>query len=186
MAIRASDILLTAMTIAAALLPAHGQEVAPSFAVPKNITLQTGDTWVFNGQVYRLYGVQSCIRGSIAIDAAGNKRDCGSLSLAQLGGLFQTATVTCQPIGRARDNAIFAVCAAEIDGSTIDVGTAMISSGFAFAATYPDGNAVNISYVVAELTAKGAGEGLWAYRFPHPVQALLRTSQPAATKGAGQ
>ncbi|SJM33648.1 putative Succinoglycan biosynthesis protein [Mesorhizobium delmotii] len=186
MAIRASDILLTAMTIAATLLPAYGQQVASSFTVPKNITLQTGDTWEFNGQVYRLYGIQSCIRGSIAVDAAGNKRDCGSLSLAQLGGLFQTAAVTCQPIGRARDDAIFTVCAAEIEGSTIDVGTAMISSGFAFAATYADGNAVNVSYVVAELTAKGSGEGLWAFKFPHPVQALLRSSQPAATKGAGQ
>jgi endonuclease YncB( thermonuclease family) len=186
LAIRASDILLTATAIAATLLPAYGQQVASSFAVPKNITLQTGDTWEFNGQVYRLYGVQSCIRGSIAIDAAGNKRDCGSLSLAQLGGLFQMAAVTCQPIGRARDNAIFTVCAAEIDGSTIDVGTAMISSGFAFAATYADGNAVNVSYVVAELTAKHSGEGLWAFKFPHPVQALLRSSQPAATKGAGQ
>jgi endonuclease YncB( thermonuclease family) len=186
LAIRASNILLTVTAIAATLLPAHGQKVAPSFAVPNNIALQTGDTWELNGQVYRLYGVQSCIRGSIAMDDAGNKHDCGSLSLAQLGGLFQTATVTCQPIGRARDDAIFTVCAAEIDGSTIDVGTAMISSGFAFAATYPDGNAVNMSYVVAELTAKGAGEGLWAYKFPHPVQALLQTSQPTATKGAGQ
>jgi endonuclease YncB( thermonuclease family) len=186
LAIRASDILLTATTIAATLPPAYGQQVASSFAVPKNITLQTGDTWESDGQVYRLYGVQSCIRGSIAIDAAGNKRDCGSLSLAQLGGLFQTAAVTCQPIGRARDDAIFAVCAAEIEGSTIDVGTAMISSGFAFAATYPDGNAVNMGYVVAELTAKSAREGLWAYKFPHPVQALLQTSQPTATKGAGR
>lgn len=49
MAIRASNIPLTVTAIAATLLPAHGQAVAPSFAVPNNIALQTGDTWELNG-----------------------------------------------------------------------------------------------------------------------------------------
>lgn len=154
----------------------------PSFAVSKDVKLQTGDTWEADRYRYRLYGVQSCIRGSIAVNAAGDQHDCGSLSLAQLGALFEAATVTCQPIGRARDDAIFAVCAADLNGATFDVGTAMISSGYAFAATYPDGSAVNMSYVVAELTAKGSLQGLWAYRFLHPVQALISASRSAETE----
>jgi endonuclease YncB( thermonuclease family) len=166
-------------------LLAHAQTVGQSFTVPKNVTLYSGDSWRSGGQLYRLYGVQSCLRGTAAIAKDGTKSDCGDLSLARLGALLSTGTVSCQPIGKARDNAIFGICAVNISGDTIDIGTALISSGYAFSAVFPDGKPVDMNYLVAELTAKGSGEGLWAYQFPHPVQTLLNTRQ-TAKQGASQ
>lgn len=174
---RATSFLLFCASLSL-VAPASAQTVAmKSFDVPKNITLQTGDSWVSNGQLYRLYGVQSCLRGTTAVAVDGSKTDCGDLSLAQLGAILTTSTVSCQPIGSANDNAIFTVCVASLSGSALDIGTALISSGYAFAATYPDGTPVDMNYLVAELTAKGTGAGLWAFKFPHPVQALLNGQQ---------
>jgi endonuclease YncB( thermonuclease family) len=85
--------------------------------------------------------------------------------------------VTCQPIGYAIDKATFVVCAADLDGNTIDVGTALISTGYAFAAMNTKGQAVSTNYLVAEINAKMDHDGLWAMRFRHPVQLLLKQAQ---------
>lgn len=155
--------------------PALAQEPAEKvLAVSKNIEFQTGDSWKDNGSLYRLYGVQSCLRGTFAVKANGEKADCGNASLAQLAALFSTAEVSCQPVAIARDKAIFVVCGAQLSSDTIDVGTALISTGYAFAATNLQGQAVNQSYLVAELDAKMKGAGLWGMSFEHPVQLLLR------------
>lgn len=158
---------------------AQDQVTSTEFVVPKSVTLQTGDSWETGGQLYRLYGVQSCLRGTIAVARDGKQVDCGSISLARLGAILSTGAVSCQPIGKAHDNAIFSICAVNMSGATIDIGTALISSGYAFSAAFPDGKPVDMNYLVAELTAKGAGEGLWAYQFPHPVQTLLNSKQTA-------
>jgi endonuclease YncB( thermonuclease family) len=145
--------------------------------VSKSVQLLTGDTWRDRNRLYRLYGVQSCLRGTTAADGKGRKVDCGNLSLAHLAALFSTATVTCQPIGYAVDKATFVVCAADLDGNTIDVGTALISTGFAFAAMNTKGEAVSTNYLVAEINAKMEHDGLWAMRFQHPVQMPLKQVQ---------
>ena len=84
-----------------------------------------------------------------------------------------SATVTCQPIGYALDKAVFVVCGAQLNGETIDVGTALIATGYAFAATTAKGKAVNENYLVAEINAKMKRAGLWYTKFQHPVQLLL-------------
>ncbi|TIN90234.1 MAG: thermonuclease family protein [Mesorhizobium sp.] len=144
------------------------------FLVSKSVELLTGDTWRDRGKLYRLYGVQSCLRGTIALDANGKKFDCGNVSLAHLAALFSTAAVTCQPIALALDKATFVVCGAKLDGNTIDVGTALIAAGYAFAATDANGNAVNGNYLVAEVNAKMKADGLWAIKFQHPIGLLLK------------
>lgn len=170
---------LAALLVAVLPTSAFAQDQATlrSFVVPQAVTLETGDSWETGGQLYRLYGVQSCLSGTIALARDGKQVDCGSLSLARLGAILSTGAVSCQPIGKARDNAIFSVCAVNMSGATIDIGTALISSGYAFSAAFPDGKPVDMNYLVAELTAKSSGEGLWAYRFPHPVQTLLNSEQ---------
>lgn len=150
------------------------EQAAKAFAVSKNIEFQTGDSWKDNGRLYRLYGVQSCLRGSVSTTSTGEKTDCGNASLARLAALFATARVSCQPVAKARDGAQFVVCGADLASNTIDVGTALISTGYAFAATDTKGHAVNQNYLVAELDAKMKGTGLWATTFDHPVQLLLR------------
>ena len=86
---------------------------------------------------------------------------------------FSTGSIGCQPVGRANDDASFVVCAAQLDNATVDVGTALISSGVAFAAAYPSGAPVSAAYAVAESIAKDNRSGLWAGRFTHPVSMLL-------------
>ncbi len=153
------------------------KEAPAPIVVSKSVQLLTGDTWRDGTTLYRLYGVQSCLRGTAATDDNGKKIDCGNLSLAHLAALFSSATVTCQPIGYAIDKATFVVCAAEIDGNTIDVGTALISTGYAFAAMNTKGEAVSTNYLVAEIDAKMEHDGLWAMTFQHPVQLLLKQAQ---------
>lgn len=153
---------------------APASATAAPFLVSKSVQLLTGDTWRDRGKLYRLYGVQSCLRGTIALDANGKELDCGNLSLAHLAALFSTTAVTCQPIAMALDKATFVVCGAKLDGNTIDVGTALIAAGYAFAATDAKGNAVSGNYLVAELNAKMKADGLWATKFQHPIRLLLK------------
>ncbi len=60
--------------------------------------------------------------------------------------------------------------------------TALIASGFAFAALQPDGKPVHLPYFVAELDAKRARAGLWAFAdLPEPgpiILKALRTLSP--------
>ena len=172
---QASFAALAAFSVCAS---AQAQD-APNSAAPtplvvsKSAQLLTGDTWRDGNQLFRLYGVQSCLRGTSAEEPNGNKIDCGNASLAHLAALFESAAVTCQPIGYALDKAVFVVCGAQLNGETIDVGTALIATGYAFAATTAKGRAVNENYLVAEINAKMKRAGLWGAAFQHPVQLLL-------------
>ena len=38
---------------------------SPWFPIPPDATYETGDTWTAGGKRYRLYGVQSCLRGHV-------------------------------------------------------------------------------------------------------------------------
>ncbi len=168
--------VVVAPTAAAQHTMAADEAPAP-IVVSKNVQILTGDTWRDGRKLYRLYGVQSCIRGTAATDDNGKKVDCGNLSLAHLAALLSSVTVTCQPIGYAIDKATFVVCAADLDGNTIDVGTALISTGYAFAAMNTKGEAVSANYLIAEINAKMEHDGLWAMTFQHPVQLLLKQAQ---------
>jgi endonuclease YncB( thermonuclease family) len=60
-------------------------------------------------------------------------------------------------------------------GSRIDLGTALIATGFAFAALKPDGQPVHAPYFVAQLVAQRAKAGLWAFPdLPEPNAIILR------------
>jgi endonuclease YncB( thermonuclease family) len=160
--------LFLVLTIAVA----NAQQKTVSFS--SGVRFETGDTWTYNGEKYRLFGVQACIRGTVYRSSDGQEADCGMRSIASLAALFATGTVVCQPIQATPvTGATLVVCAAEIEGVAVDVGTALISSGAAFAATLPSGLPASAAYAVAETTAKEGRSGLWAGHFEHPV-GLLR------------
>lgn len=71
------------MSLAAAS-PSPAQTGADWFPVPAGAVYQTGDSWTDRGSTYRLYGVQSCLRGTSFTNAHGVGRDCGEASLAML------------------------------------------------------------------------------------------------------
>lgn len=149
-------------------------DLSSAITMSQNIEFVSGDTWKERSVTYRLYGVQSCIRGTSATNKSGSTIDCGDASMAQAAAVFMAASVTCQPVGQALDAAIFVVCGATFATDTIDLGTALIAGGYGFAATDIDGDPVSDAYLVAELNAKMDRRGLWAMTFPHPVTTLLK------------
>jgi len=172
------------------MVPAAAQS-APWAFIPDSAVFETGDSWSVGGQRFRLYGVQSCLRGTAFTNASGQKRDCGEASLAMLISLIRDYQPLCAPVLEGAPNGIrYLTCVAapktgRSAGSRIDLGTALVASGFAFAALQADGKPVHLPYFVAEIDAKRAGAGLWAFAdVPEPGPIILKTlraAQPAAT-----
>jgi endonuclease YncB( thermonuclease family) len=171
---------VTALTGAATAVLA--EEARAIFQVPATgVSLSTGDTWSYGGQQFRLYGVQACVRGTFFTKGAGQKRDCGEASLAYLAAVLKDTHPTCYGVGQLTtqdqptQTTNIVVCAAEVGSSTLDLGTILITQGFAFAAYKSDGMPAYVPYVVAERQAAVRKAGLWAYAdVPHPVQVLLK------------
>ena len=60
-------------------------------------------------------------------------------------------------------------------GTRIDLGTALIASGFAFASIAADAKPVHQPYLVAQAVAQKSKSGLWQYAdLPDPNLILLR------------
>jgi endonuclease YncB( thermonuclease family) len=151
------------------------------FPVPANALYLTGDSWSDAGVTYRLYGVQSCLRGTSFTNAHGLQRDCGEASLAMLVALTRDLRPRCYDAAEQPETrTIFVFCVATRvagagAGSRIDLGTALIATGFAFAALKPDGQPVHAPYFVAQLVAQRARAGLWAFPdLPDPNAIILR------------
>jgi endonuclease YncB( thermonuclease family) len=152
----------------------------PVFDIPPTgVQFQTGDTWTQSGQTFRLYAVQSCIRGTTFTNAAGIKRDCGEASIAYFAALIKDTKPRCTALAKS-GSVTFAVCAAHIGAQTLDLGTILITQGFAFAATDPDGKPVNFQYAVAEGDAQKNKRALWTSPdLPHPLAVLKSAYQKA-------
>ena len=149
---------------------------APVFDVPQvGVAFATGDTWTQNGQTMRLYGVQSCIRGTTFTNQAGVKTDCGEASLAYLAAITRDTKPQCAPVAQIGEKlAILVVCSAHVGSSTLDLGTILITEGFAFAAFNNEAKPVYMPYLVAENLARTSRAGLWAAPdMPHPNSILF-------------
>jgi endonuclease YncB( thermonuclease family) len=146
--------------------------------IPPGITIETGDTWIADGQRHRLYGVQSCLRGTSFTTLNGLRQDCGEASLAMLAALIRDLKPVCAVVAQAANGSVkHTVCTASLqqDGriERLDLGTALIASGFAFASLGPGGGPLHPGYGAAEQEAERARAGLWATgAFQHPVKAL--------------
>lgn len=185
----ASSALASGLLLAS---PAFGQSSAPSWApVSGSATYQTGDSWTDRGVRYRLYGVQACLRGTTFTNARGQRRDCGEASLAMLVALIRDLRPQCTAAGSTpASSAIIVFCIAQPTtgagaGSRIDLGTALIATGFAFAALGPDGQPVHPPYLVAQRVAQDSRAGLWAFAdLPDPNAIILRALAQRRTAGA--
>jgi endonuclease YncB( thermonuclease family) len=148
----------------------------PLFNVPQaGVAFMTGDSWTQGGQTLRLYGVQSCLRGTKFTNPAGAKADCGEASLLYLAALVRDTKPQCAPVAQiGAPRTILVVCSAHVGASTLDLGTILITEGFAFAAFKNDAKPVYMPYLVAELVAKNNKAGLWAAPdLPHPNPILF-------------
>ena len=185
--------LLTARIIArgiaaAALLtaPASAQQRSPWYSVPPNAIFETGDTWTVQGTRFRLYGVQSCLRGTSFTNEHGLKRDCGEASLSMLVALNRDLKPLCYTAAQiAGDPTQFVICFATMKngknkGARVDLGMSLITLGYAFGSLKPDGTPVHQPYFEAHQIAKRAKAGLWAYSdLPEPNDIILRAYNKA-------
>lgn len=155
-----------------------------AFSLPESgLSLLTGDSWKQGDKTVRIYGVQACIRGTYYTDHSGNERDCGEVSLAFLAALIHDTHPVCSPIaqlsfGAGSQSTLLVVCTSTIGGRQLDLGTMMISQGFAFAATSSEGKVVYDPYFLLEDVARQARVGLWAFSdVPHPNRILATSRQ---------
>jgi len=151
--------------------PTQAQQRAWAPIAP-GTTFESGESWMSQGRRFRLYGVRSCERGRSFTNAAGVRHDCGEASLAMLVSLIRDLSPVCTEVAREEKAGVsHVICIALRDrgqakGSRIDLGTALISSGFGFAAKDAAGNPIHREYAVAEEVARRSKAGLWGYRFP--------------------
>ena len=145
---------------------------------PPNAVFETGDTWTANGQRLRLYGVQSCLRGTFFTNAQGERVDCGEAGVAMLAAMVKDLKPFCSISARAAELA-YVVCIANVtvqgQAMRLDLGTALITAGYSFAAVGPDGRPVHEPYAVAQSAASQARRGFHAFTdMPDPNAILLR------------
>lgn len=176
----ARSLSLPALMLLVSISSATSQ-TSPWASIPETVVFETGDSWIAGGQLVRLYGVQACLRGTHFTNASKQKRDCGEASVAMLASLIRDYRPLCALVLDGAPNGIrYVTCVAvprtgQATGSRIDLGTALIASGFGFAALQPDGKPVHMPYFVAELDAKRAKAGLWAFSdLPEPGPIILK------------
>lgn len=160
---------------------AIAQQQRPAWQpIAASATFTTGDTWTSEGITYRLYGVQACLRGTSLTLTTGDKRDCGAASMMMLIKLVQQWHPVCYPVYHNADNTTqFVICSARVaqNNSTtvVDLGTALISSGFSFASLNANAHPVNPAYLVSQMMAKKQQRGLWASpNLPDPNEAIMQ------------
>lgn len=173
-----------AALIIAALMPSWAFAAPEGYfdLRPDGITLETGDTWVSNGERFRLYGIQSCLRGTSYTDAHSNTRDCGEASLAVLAAYIKDTQPICAPVAKA-NKISYVVCYATVGRQRLDLGQVLVSSGYAFAALKSDGLPYHVPYSVAEQMAQQKKAGLWQFKdVQHPSITLSREANQRARK----
>lgn len=155
--------------------------------IVQDATFLTGDTWIKNQITYRLYGVQACIRGTTFTNTQGARSDCGDASMLMLVNLVNDWRPMCYPVYQTKDgNTQFVICSARLTrgqsaGAVIDLGTALISSGFAFASLNANGQPVNQAYLVSQMVAKNKKKGLWAFAdVPDPNFIIMQKLKASA------
>lgn len=105
-----AGIVVPLLTLSAAFAEAPASRWFP---VPANALYLTGDSWSDTGVTYRLYGVQSCLRGTSFTNAHGLERDCGEASLAMLVALTRDLRPQCYDAAEQPETkTVFVFCVA--------------------------------------------------------------------------
>lgn len=166
-----------------AFLPFKAWAAPPGyFDLAPGVTLETGETWVSNGERFRLYGIQSCLRGTSYTDAHENKKDCGEASLAMLAAYINDTKPVCAPVVKSND-VTYVVCYATVGDQRLDLAQIMVTSGYAFAALKADGLPYHPPYAIAEQLAQQKKAGLWQFSdVQHPAILLAREANQRANK----
>jgi endonuclease YncB( thermonuclease family) len=177
-----SRFALTALAVIAIGFASTTGIAAPPgyFDLVPGVTLMTGESWSDGAKNYRLYGVQSCLRSTRYTNSAGELADCGDASLAMFAAYIKDTKPVCAPV-IVLGELTYVMCYSSVGGQQLDLGTLLVSSGFAFAALDKDGLPYSANYAVAEQTAREEKRGLWQFSdVQHPAIALaIEANKPA-------
>lgn len=144
--------------------------------------LETGDSWTRGGERYRLYGIQSCLRGTMFTDRAGQQRDCGEASIAVLAAFIKDTRPKCAPV-IIIETTRFVLCYGTVGSQHVDLATALIMEGYVFAALDANGLPVHAPYAVAEQEARARKAGLWQFSdVQHPALLLSKAAKTRAAR----
>ncbi|URK89567.1 thermonuclease family protein (plasmid) [Rhizobium sp. RCAM05350] len=163
----------------AACLSVTAASASPAgyFELAQGAVFETGDTVVSEGRRIRLYGLQSCLRGTPYTDRSGTRRDCGEASIAVLAAFIKDTKPVCAPVAEQSD-LIFVVCYAQVGNQQLDLAMMMITEGYGFASLKPDGLPVHPPYAVAEQEARERRRGLWRFKdVQHPAILLSHAAR---------
>lgn len=158
-------------------LPASNQggDQAGFVRFPAQAQFETGDTWISGGRRFRLYGLQTCLRGTSVTISPGVVRDCGELNLIMAQALIKDTRPVCTTIKDLDQNNAVVACQTTTGQRRYDLATYMIAEGWGFAAVDTAGHLIVPGYRVAEESARSARAGLWVYSdMPHPVAVLTQ------------
>ncbi|MBO9135306.1 thermonuclease family protein [Rhizobium sp. L80/93] len=145
---------------------------------PAQAQFETGDTWVSGGRRYRLYGLQTCLRGTSVTISPGAVRDCGQLNLIMAQAMIRDTRPVCTTIRNIDQNNAVVACQTTTGERRYDLATYMIAHGWGFAAIDDTGQLIVPGYRVAEESARSARAGLWAYSdMPHPIPVLTKNAR---------
>lgn len=176
---KALSILITGFCVTMAHAAAPGY-----FELRQGVTLETGDTWIDDGRTYRLYGVQSCLRGTYYTNRTGVARDCGEASLVVLAAFIRDTNPVCAAVAQA-GSTTYVACYGLVAGNRMDLAVMLVSSGFAFAALDASGLPIHPEYAVIEQDARERRAGLWQFDdVQHPAILLSRNTN-ARKRGTG-
>ncbi|MGI0526644.1 thermonuclease family protein [Rhizobium giardinii] len=155
------------------------------FDLLPGVTLESGDTWISNDERFRLYGVQSCLRGTLYTDRNGAKRDCGEASLAVLAAYIKDTKPACAAVAKKAGIA-YVVCYAMVGKERLDLANILITSGYAFASLDHQGMPYHVPYAVSERYARDKRAGLWQFDDVQHPAILLSREVNARTRKAAQ
>lgn len=160
-----------ALLLALVLAPMSATAASPEgyFELKPGMMLESGDSWRDGDRHFRLFGMQTCLRGTFYTDKAGTRRDCGEASLAVLAAYIKDTRPWCAQVARSAET-IYVSCYATLGGDRLDLANLMIFSGFAFASLDARGMPYHAPYAVAEQTARENRSGLWQFAdVQHPA-----------------
>lgn len=153
----------------------QGNDQSGFVPFPAQAQFETGDTWISGGRRFRLYGLQTCLRGTSVTISPGVIRDCGELNLIMAQALIRDTRPVCTTIKDLDQNNAVVACQTTTGRRRYDLATYMIAEGWGFAAVDSTGRLIVPGYSVAEESARSVRAGLWAYlHMPHPVAVLTR------------
>lgn len=152
-------LLAPGTALAAAKVPRV--DTVPNERLTGQAEVLEGDLLSIRGRRVRLMGIDAPDRGQVCLNRYGSGFDCAAISVGVLKALIGDGEIECTLADRDRDGLDQGECRAR----GVDLGTAMVARGWAFAY-----RSLTAAYQQAEAYAQSKRLGLWSGKVEKPWQ----------------